>query len=113
MSIEHSMHDLDSAVGKLDNILMTLYVIIAVLIIAVALVTHSFLRSSVWLVHLYFSSSGSSVDYNRYWCWNLDSRFVSSFCGIIVIKPPAFFRVKLADWWKSDRSPNQYYLLAH
>lgn len=47
LSIEHSMHDLDSAVGKLDNILMSLYVIIAVLIIAVALVTRSFLMSSV------------------------------------------------------------------
>ena len=43
MSIEHSMQDLDSAVGKLDNILMALYVIIAIVIIAVALVTHSFL----------------------------------------------------------------------
>lgn len=32
------MRDLDSAVGRLDNILMTVYVIVAVLIIAVALV---------------------------------------------------------------------------
>ena len=40
ISIEHSMHDLDSAVGKLDDILMTLFAIIAILIIAVALVTH-------------------------------------------------------------------------
>jgi hypothetical protein len=32
------MQDLDSAVGRLDNILMSLYVIIAILIIAVALV---------------------------------------------------------------------------
>jgi hypothetical protein len=40
MSIEHSMHDLDSAVGKLDDILMTLFAIVAILIIAVALVTH-------------------------------------------------------------------------
>lgn len=45
------MRDLDSAVGKLDNILMTLYIIIAIIIIAVALVTHSFLMFSVWLVH--------------------------------------------------------------
>ncbi|KAF8798709.1 hypothetical protein BYT27DRAFT_7228290 [Phlegmacium glaucopus] len=37
LSIEHSMQDLDSAVGRLDNILMTLYVIVAMLIIAVAL----------------------------------------------------------------------------
>ena len=45
------MQDLDSAVGKLDNILMSLYVIIAILIIAVALVARSFLMFSVWLFH--------------------------------------------------------------
>lgn len=33
------MRDLDSAVGRLDNILMSLYVIIAALIIAVAMVS--------------------------------------------------------------------------
>ena len=32
------MADIDSAVGRLDNILMSLYVLIAILIIAVALV---------------------------------------------------------------------------
>ena len=37
-----------------------------------------------------FFSSGSSVDYNRYWCWHLDSRFVLSVCSIIDIKPSAF-----------------------
>ncbi|KAF6760275.1 Mechanosensitive ion channel-domain-containing protein [Ephemerocybe angulata] len=37
LSIENSMRDLDSAVGRLDNILMSLYVIIAALILAVAL----------------------------------------------------------------------------
>ena len=37
LSIEHSMKDLDSAVGRLDNILMSLYFIVAILIIAVAL----------------------------------------------------------------------------
>ncbi|KAF9460703.1 hypothetical protein BDZ94DRAFT_1169180 [Collybia nuda] len=37
LSIENSMRDLDSAVGRLDNILMTVYVIVAILIIAVAL----------------------------------------------------------------------------
>ncbi|KAJ7924831.1 hypothetical protein B0H13DRAFT_1976209 [Mycena leptocephala] len=36
-SIEHSMQDLDSAVGRLDNIFMSLYVVIAILIVAVAL----------------------------------------------------------------------------
>ncbi|TFK44710.1 Mechanosensitive ion channel-domain-containing protein [Crucibulum laeve] len=37
LSIENSMRDLDSAVGRLDNILMSAYVIVAILIIAVAL----------------------------------------------------------------------------
>ncbi|KAH9040170.1 hypothetical protein EDB85DRAFT_2072323 [Lactarius pseudohatsudake] len=39
LSIEHSMRDLDSAVGRLDNLLMSVYVIVAALIIAVALET--------------------------------------------------------------------------
>jgi hypothetical protein len=38
LSIENSMRDLDSAVGRLDNILMSVYVIVAALIIAVTLV---------------------------------------------------------------------------
>lgn len=84
------MQDLDSAVGKLDDILIAIYVIIAILIIAVALVTHS-LMFSVWLVHPHLFFSGSSVDYSRDWCWRLDSRFVSSVCNIIDIKPLAFF----------------------
>ncbi|KAJ7462327.1 Mechanosensitive ion channel-domain-containing protein [Mycena galericulata] len=37
LSIESSMKDLDSAAGRLDNIFMSLYVVIAILIIAVAL----------------------------------------------------------------------------
>jgi small-conductance mechanosensitive channel len=37
LSIEHSMQDLDSAVGRLDNILMTVYVLVAMLILAIAL----------------------------------------------------------------------------
>ncbi len=32
------MQDLDSAVGRLDNILMSVYFVVAILIIAVALV---------------------------------------------------------------------------
>ncbi|GLB37046.1 putative mechanosensitive ion channel [Lyophyllum shimeji] len=39
LSIENSMRDLDSAVGRLDNILMSVYFIVAILIIAVALET--------------------------------------------------------------------------
>ncbi|KAF9566758.1 hypothetical protein CPC08DRAFT_747250 [Agrocybe pediades] len=37
LSIENSMRDLDSAVGRLDNIFMSVYVIIAALIIAIGL----------------------------------------------------------------------------
>ncbi|TFK75422.1 hypothetical protein BDN72DRAFT_757999 [Pluteus cervinus] len=37
LSIENSMRDLDSAVGRLDNIFMTLYVVIVALVIAVVL----------------------------------------------------------------------------
>jgi len=38
LSIEHSMRDLDSAVGRLDNLLISVYVVVAILIIAVTLV---------------------------------------------------------------------------
>lgn len=41
LSIEHSMRDLDSAVGRLDNILMSVYVFVAILIMAVTLVSRS------------------------------------------------------------------------
>lgn len=41
------MRDLDSAVGRLDNILMSLYVVIAILIIAVALV-HYFTKCFIY-----------------------------------------------------------------
>ncbi|KAF8499687.1 Mechanosensitive ion channel-domain-containing protein [Russula emetica] len=37
LSIEHSLSDLDSAVGRLDDLFMSLYVIVAALIIAVTL----------------------------------------------------------------------------
>lgn len=41
LSLEHSMRDLDSAVGRLDNILMSIYTVVALVIIAVALVSGS------------------------------------------------------------------------
>lgn len=46
LSIEHSMRDLDSAVGRLDNILMSLYFVVAIIIIAVALVISHLLPDS-------------------------------------------------------------------
>ena len=42
LSIEHSMRDLDSAVGRLDNLLMSVYVVVAILIMAVAVVRATF-----------------------------------------------------------------------
>ena len=68
--------------------------------------------TSVWLVHPFFFPSGSSVDYSSVWRWRLDSWFVSKVFSIIDIEPLTFFRFKLADWWNSDRSSKQYYLLA-
>lgn len=38
LALANSMRDIDSAVGRLDNILMSLYFIIAALVIAVTLV---------------------------------------------------------------------------
>jgi hypothetical protein len=46
LSIERSVADIDSAVGRLDNILITLYVFIAILIIAVALVRNQLKATS-------------------------------------------------------------------
>jgi hypothetical protein len=37
LALERSMSDMDSAVGRLDNLFMSLYVVVAALIIAVAL----------------------------------------------------------------------------
>ncbi|KAF8629659.1 hypothetical protein AX17_005598 [Amanita inopinata Kibby_2008] len=37
LSLENSMRDLDSAVGRLDNILMSVYVIVAIIVLAIAL----------------------------------------------------------------------------
>lgn len=78
------MRDLDSAVGRLDNILMSVYVIIVMLIIAVCLVSFSMLLdlefdtiypghstsfvgnrgrfSNSWLVLLYYHLSASTPD---------------------------------------------------
>jgi len=48
LSIENSMRDLDSAVGRLDNIFMSVYVIVAVLVIAVGLVRVAKCPSSIY-----------------------------------------------------------------
>jgi hypothetical protein len=51
------MQDLDSAVGRLDNILMSLYVVIATLIIAVALVRPSLYVGGLFLMGVIASAT--------------------------------------------------------
>lgn len=63
------MKDLDSAVGRLDNILMSLYFVVAILIIAVALASLcGQLRVSVVLKKYCFL--GSATSYSNYWGGN-------------------------------------------
>lgn len=54
------MIDLDSAVGRLDNILMSLYVVIALIIIACALVSDS-ISSTMPLDSSRFQDTGLST----------------------------------------------------
>ncbi|KAH9832221.1 Mechanosensitive ion channel-domain-containing protein [Rhodofomes roseus] len=70
LSIEHSMRDLDSAVGRLDNILMTVYLFIVVLLLAVAFeaqlltlatTTGTFILSLSWLVGSSFVETLTSI----------------------------------------------------
>lgn len=55
LSIEHSMRDLDSAVGRLDNLFISVYVVVAALIIAVtlvgALLTYTYFQSLTCYVY--------------------------------------------------------------
>ena len=67
------MRDLDSAVGRLDNIFMSVYVIIAVLIIAVGLVRNVKHLSTIPILT---DIPGSLAGNSRYWCWHPNSRFV-------------------------------------
>ena len=93
------MRDLDSAVGRLDNIFMSLYVIIAILIIAVALVR--FVPDSGVLLsdrgRRRLNCSPSSLErellYLVRYCLTLKTR---ASCLI-----PS--RPELAYWWKSRR----------
>lgn len=89
ISLEHSTQDFDSAVGRLDNILISIYVVVAILIIAVALVSQSFLMFSVWRSSSLFFL-GSSASYSRDWCWHLHPRFVLSVYSVVDIKSLAF-----------------------
>ena len=68
------MRDLDSAVGRLDNILMTVYFVVAILIIAVALVNFFLILTSTFLA-IY---TGGSTRYPRDRHRNFDPWFVSN-----------------------------------
>lgn len=48
------MQDLDSAVGRLDNILMSVYVVVAIIIIAVALVSPDLPQQGLILINVLF-----------------------------------------------------------
>lgn len=64
------MRDLDSAVGRLDNILISVYVIVAVLIIAVALVCLSWLiitRKEPLMTVCFFVGSTAGRPGHRRW----------------------------------------------
>lgn len=66
LSIEHSMQDLDSAVGRLDNILMSVYVVVAVLIIAVALVSFVLHLCVLFVINLSFPPPpGSAIGHTH------------------------------------------------
>lgn len=64
------MQDLDSAVGRLDNILMSLYVVVAALIIAVAMVRES--PNCRYFQDLHWAGLGDSITGVGYWRWNSD-----------------------------------------
>ena len=68
------MQDLDSAVGRLDNILMSVYIVVAILIMAVALVG----LSQMCLRTKAHFDIGSTIGDSYHWCWNSDTRY--AFC---------------------------------
>jgi len=60
------MRDLDSAVGRLDNLLMSLYVVVAILIIAVMLVGTPFCVALSWTNHFCEGSATCYVNHRRW-----------------------------------------------
>jgi len=65
------MRDLDSAVGRLDNILMSVYVVVALLIIAAALVSAFFPSEALDIC----GDFPGSPDYHLgHRSWDIDSR---------------------------------------
>jgi hypothetical protein len=76
LSIEHSLSDLDSAVGRLDNLFMSLYVVVAALIIAVTLVGTFFCLLSSWTKLLCLGSPTCFVNHRD---WHSGSWYVISY----------------------------------
>ena len=67
------MRDLDSAVGRLDNLFMSLYVVVAILIIAVTLVGAPFCVELTWIK---LFCLGSRTCYLSHRDWQFDPRYV-------------------------------------
>jgi hypothetical protein len=107
------MRDLDSAVGRLDNIFMTLYVFIALLIIAVSLVSHttrvSDQDSKCWLL------LGHAIEHAHHWMGNRRLGYVLL---LMLFHPSALInahpdRSELAHWFLMSRSSVEHYLPIH
>lgn len=103
------MQDLDSAVGRLDNILMSVYVIVAILIVAIALVANICIFSfapvliasqEAQLVTL-VTGAGTLI------LGTHNPTRLSTFLDL------PQFRSKLAHRWKLARSPDKYHILIH
>jgi len=75
LSIERSLSDLDSAVGRLDNLFMSLYVIVAALIIAVTLVGTLFCVVLSWTKDLCLGSPTCFVNHRD---WHFGPWYVLS-----------------------------------
>ena len=110
LSIEHSMQDLDSAVGRLDNILMSVYVIISILIIAVALVGRSNVGSERILTHLCVCYTGSAISVGNYWSRYFDTWYVAP-AQILTMYLTVRYRSKLAYRWQFARGVNEHHFL--
>ena len=73
------MRDLDSAVGRLDNILMSVYVVVALLVIAAALVSTCSLFEPRHITCGDFP--GNPNHYLGHRSWDIDSRLATFISG--------------------------------
>lgn len=95
------MSDLDSAVGRLDNIFMSLYVVIAVLIIAVVLVCCCLSSHGFLLIRII---PGCPIFHSPHFCWNIDPWCASIFIDSHSSSWHWLPRTELAYWWLFNRS---------